>query len=87
MSFVGFVWVEELHAYETVAWFAEKSGLEVSPRRYRFTGMERDDRLRQGVELELVAHDGRSASADQCSSTSSLKSTPNSGQLRWSGLL
>ena len=27
-----------------------------------------------------------SASAYQCSSTSSLKSTPNSGQLRWPGL-
>jgi RHS repeat-associated protein len=33
---------EELHPYGTTAWWAEDGALEVS-KRYRFTGMERDE--------------------------------------------
>lgn len=34
---------EEFHPYGTTAWWAEKSGIEVSERRYRYTGMEKDE--------------------------------------------
>ncbi|MBX2798835.1 MAG: hypothetical protein KTR31_14260, partial [Myxococcales bacterium] len=34
---------EEFHPYGTTSWWAEKSGIEVSAKRYRYTGMERDD--------------------------------------------
>ncbi len=40
---MGTISYEEYHPYGTSAWWAEKSALEVSPKRYRFTGMERDD--------------------------------------------
>ena len=34
---------EEYHPYGTTAWHAEKAGIQVSQKRYRYTGMERDD--------------------------------------------
>ncbi|MCK6503021.1 RHS repeat-associated core domain-containing protein [Myxococcota bacterium] len=34
---------EEYHPYGSTAWWAEKSGVEVSRKRYRYTGMERDE--------------------------------------------
>jgi len=39
----GLLTYEEFHPYGTTAWWAEKSGLEVSTKRYRYTGMERDE--------------------------------------------
>ncbi len=39
----GLLTYEEFHPYGTTAWWAEKSGLEVSAKRYRYTGMERDE--------------------------------------------
>jgi RHS repeat-associated protein len=41
---------EELHPYGSVAWSAVDAALDVSPRRYRYTGMERDE------ETGLQAH-------------------------------
>ncbi len=34
---------EEYHPYGSTAWWAEKSGIQVSRKRYRYTGMERDE--------------------------------------------
>ena len=34
---------EEYHPYGTTAWYADDGTLEGSPKRYRYTGMERDD--------------------------------------------
>ena len=39
----GIITYEEFHPYGTTAWYAEKIGIEVSAKRYRYTGMERDD--------------------------------------------
>jgi RHS repeat-associated protein len=39
----GVLTYEEFHPYGTTAWWSEKSGLEVSGKRYRYTGMERDE--------------------------------------------
>ena len=39
----GLLTYEEFHPYGTTAWWAEKSSLEVSAKRYRYTGMERDE--------------------------------------------
>lgn len=57
---------EEFHPYGTTAWHAEKSGIQVSKKRYRYTGMERDDET--GLALHGVRFYapwlGRWASAD-----------------------
>src|SRR5690606_38207634 len=34
---------EEYHPYGTTAWYAEKSAIQVSAKRYRYTGKERDE--------------------------------------------
>jgi RHS repeat-associated protein len=39
----GVITYEEFHPYGTTAWYAEQSAIEVSARRYRYTGMERDE--------------------------------------------
>ena len=49
----GLLTYEEFHPYGTTAWWAEKSSLEVSAKRYRYTGMERD------AESGLQYHNAR----------------------------
>lgn len=39
----GLITYEEFHPYGTTAWWAEKSGIQVSRKRYRYTGMEKDE--------------------------------------------
>ena len=62
----GLITFEEYHPYGSVAWKAEKANLEVSAKRYRYTGMERDDET--GLQLHGVRYYapwlGRWCSAD-----------------------
>jgi RHS repeat-associated protein len=44
---------EEFHPYGSTAWWAEKSGIQVSRKRYRYTGMEKDE------ETGLSYHNAR----------------------------
>ena len=39
----GVITYEEYHPYGTTAWWAEKSGIQVSRKRYRYTGKEKDE--------------------------------------------
>jgi RHS repeat-associated protein len=57
---------EEYHPYGSTAWWAQNSGTEVSRKRYRYTGMERDEETslsRHGVRM-YATWLGRWASAD-----------------------
>ncbi|MEQ1503073.1 MAG: SpvB/TcaC N-terminal domain-containing protein [Myxococcota bacterium] len=44
---------EEYHPFGTTAWYAETAGIQVSAKRYRYTGMEKDE------ETGLHYHDAR----------------------------
>lgn len=39
----GVISYEELHPYGSTAWYADDGSLDTSPKRYRYTGMERDE--------------------------------------------
>ncbi|MBK9649191.1 MAG: RHS repeat-associated core domain-containing protein [Deltaproteobacteria bacterium] len=49
----GVISYEEYHPYGTTAWWAEDAAIEVSRKRYRYTGKERDE------ETALQYHSAR----------------------------
>ncbi len=62
----GIISYEEYHPYGTCAWWAGDSSIDVSRRRYRYTGMERDDEtgLQYHSARYYAAWLGRWGSAD-----------------------
>ena len=62
----GVITYEEYHPYGTTAWWCEKGGVEVSRKRYRYTGMERDEEtgLSYHHHRYCIPWLGRWASAD-----------------------